>query len=316
MARVLILGVNGQDGSYLAEILSRQGHVVDGVGRTAERCHWLEECRMRYHCLDVGNSAALSRLLEFVQPEHVYHMAAVHGPAGFVYESCFPEAMSVNALSLHPILEYARNNPHTRLLYASSSKIFGTPLPEVVCENSARLGTCLYSVTKLAAEGLIRHYREKFGVQANIVYLFNHESLRRSEKFFFPLLINGLSKSLCGGHTMRVRTLDFCCDWGSAEEYMRLCTQVLECAPGQDIVLATGHTVHARDLAARLCEHFSLDMRCCIEETQKADPCLLTTYAVDISRLKSLTGAAPSLMAFELGTQLINEICMKKVRND
>ncbi len=178
--RCLVLGVNGQDGSYVAETLISQGHQVCGVDKQPISRYVDESTQFSYRCVDLRRQDRLRELLEDFHPDEAYHLAAVHGPSGFNYEEVWADALDVNVKSLHTVLEYARiTNRQLRIFYASSCKVFGAPLTGRISIKSTRQSTCLYSATKLCAEHLLNHYRDKHKIEGNIGYFFNHESVRR-----------------------------------------------------------------------------------------------------------------------------------------
>ena len=260
MRRALVLGVNGQDGSYLAESLLRRGWLVHGAGRQ-DRSRWLAaDENFDYHSLDIGDLAALSALLKELQPDFVCHLAAVHGAAGFAYEDQWQAAHAVNTLSVHAVLEHLRRDaPRASLIYGSSSKVFGPVPPPLVSEATPRLSTCIYSTTKNAATDLINYYRSRHGLRASSVWLFNHESARRSGEYFVPRIVEILANSICEpGFCGSIVTLQFFCDWGDAAEYMDLIAGLAETSAGNDLILASGSTWHAEAFVDQLFRNYGL----------------------------------------------------------
>lgn len=253
----LVLGGNGQDGTYLSQSLLRRGHQVISVGKEPAPRNVPTSDRFSYRSLDLRDRAGLAELLREHAPSFVYHFAAVHkSAAGAPYEDRFGDMLDVNVASVYVVLEHLRRHqdaeqPRGRLIYASSIKAFGEPLPERIDEDTPRKSNCLYAVTKNAATDLIHHYRLRHDVQASVVWLANHESPRRPADFFIPKLARCLASAAAepaSSLPATFHTLDFHCDWGSAEEYADLVVEMLEQAPGQDFVLGTGRTVLAREL--------------------------------------------------------------------
>lgn len=253
----LVLGGNGQDGTYLSQALLRRGHQVISIGKDRVPRNVPTSDGFSYHSLDLRDRAGLAELLREHAPSSVYHFAAVHkSAAGAPYEDRFGDMLDVNVASVHVVLEHLRRQqdaepPPGRLIYASSIKAFGEPLPERIDEDTPRRSNCLYAVTKNAATDLIHHYRLRHDVQASVVWLANHESPRRPADFFIPKLARCLASAVVEpvrSPPASFYTLDFHCDWGSAEEYADLVVDMLEQAPGQDFVLGTGRTVLAREL--------------------------------------------------------------------
>ena len=268
----VVTGANGQDGSYLVELLAARGDRVIGIDNQLSAGAFAPDRGYEYRRLDLSVPGALGSLLDETRPDYVFHFAAVHGSAGFSYEPVWRQALEVNTASVHEILEHARQREHgPAILYASSSKVFGDPLRGVVDENSPTRMTCLYSVTKLAAEGLIRHYRSRHGVKAGVLYFFNHESPRRRPGFLFPWLAGELAKCRRDpGHEFTVNTLDFYCDWGSAAEYMELAAELAEKAPGEDFIVASGKTWLGKDFVQTLWARSGLDSSRHIREKSAA----------------------------------------------
>lgn len=254
MTSALVLGVNGQDGSYIAEVLLERGYSVTGIGRLSEP-RWIDPSRFRYVQLDAADSDALDSLLAETTPHRIYHMAAVHGSDGHAYEGVWGQALALNVGSVHTCLEHMRRrSPFTRLFYPSSSKAFGNPPPAEIDETTPRVGACLYSITKNAATDLIHYYRSQHDSWACVAYYFNHDSPRRPGSYFLPRLCAQIAASLHNEPAPTVKTLDFWCDWGSSWEFMELTVDLMELEVPQDVVMATGRPVYAADLACALAE--------------------------------------------------------------
>jgi len=294
--RALVLGVNGQDGSYLAESLLARGWSVHGVGRQAES-RWLGDTRdFSYHELDLTDIDAFSTLLKALQPDFIFHMAAVHGASGFPYESHWKEAHAVNTLAAHAVLEYLRANAHNAaMIYASSSKVFGLELPAVVTESSPRTSSCIYSTTKNAATDLIRYYRLRHRVRASVIWTFNHESPRRGGEYFIPNIVNILANSILDpGFVGRIGTLQFASDWGDAAEYMDILTDIAEKLPGEDFILASGTTWAAKEFVDALFQRYQLCSQVHLIEQQLASPVTSPPdWHADLSTLRNKLGRIP-----------------------
>lgn len=273
MNRSLVLGVNGQDGSYIAEVLLERGHQVVGVGRQAAS-RWVDPARFDYVQLDAADQDALDGLLSRTMPDRIFHMAVVHGSAGHAYEPFWREALGLNVGSVHTCLEHMRQRkPSSRLFYPSSLKVFGDPPPAEIDEATPRVSTCLYSITKNAATDLIHQYRARHGSWACVGYYFNHDSPRRADTYFLPRLVAQIAASLRDdASSPRVASLDFWCDWGSSREYMELTADLLERDTPQDVVVATGRPVYAADLARALAEGVGAPLPAVGERTSWAPP--------------------------------------------
>ena len=257
---IVVLGVNGQDGSYLAEHLLMRGYAVTGCGRQPQSRYIPPGGRYTYRALDAGNLDALSALLLGIKPAAIFHFAAVHGPAGFGYEAVWQDVQRVNTGAVQAVLEYMRTqDPTCRLIYASSAKVFGDKMPARIDEATPRVSTCLYSISKNAAHALIDYYRAHHSAKANVMYLFNHESSRRQPQYFVPKLVQILADAVSGaGGRTELATLAFHCNWGSAREYMDICIDLMESGLQGDYILAHDVTWFGRDMASALFSRYGL----------------------------------------------------------
>jgi GDPmannose 4,6-dehydratase len=298
----LVLGVNGQDGSYLAEVLIARGYAVTGAARQA-RSRWVDPARFRYVALDLFDAALLDALLTEVQPDEIYHMAAIHGSAGYAYEAGWREALALNVGTVHTCLEHMRRRrPEARLFYPSSVKAFGTNPPPIIDEKTLRVSDCLYSITKNAATELIHHYRTHHGAFASVGYYFNHDSPRRSDSYFLPRLAGQIAAQLGQrDETPDIATLDFWCDWGSGQEFMELTADLLQVDKPCDVIFATGRPMHAAALAADLAAAAGFS------PLPAVSPGKPPPYRADISRLREIVGKAPSAHAYEVAAWILQE---------
>jgi GDPmannose 4,6-dehydratase len=273
MTSALVLGVNGQDGSYIADVLLQRGDTVTGVGRQSAS-RWVDPTRFNYIQLDATDANALAALLALTMPDQIYHMAAVHGSAGHAYEAVWGQALTLNVGSVHTCLEHMRRrSPATRLFYPSSLKVFGNPPPAEIDEATPRVASCLYSITKNAASELIHYYRAHHDCWACVSYYFNHDSPRRPDTYFLPRLTAQIAASLHKDEpALGVATLDFWCDWGSSREFMEMTVDLMGLDVPQDVVMATGRPVYAADLARALAESVGAELPPLPSRTQDAPP--------------------------------------------
>ncbi len=291
----LVLGVNGQDGTFLARHLVKKGFRVTGVGRQPQpREHFLSS-QFSYEQLDLRQVAALGSVLDANKPDLIFHVAAVHTSAGGHYEEIWHDALQVNVASVHAILEHLRErNPTGRLIYASSGKVFGEPYPLTVDEATPIKSNCLYSITKNTAFHLTNYYRRHYSLNASVVYLFNHESEFRPADYFIPKILAGLVSAKDNPkHVTEVNTLEFYCDWGSADEYMGLLVEMAELAPGEDFVLGTGTATYARKLVDQLFQRYGLEYQRHFVESGAAGASINKPYKVDTRKLQERIGRAP-----------------------
>ena len=293
----LVLGVNGQDGSYLAETLLAKGYRVVGVGRQREP-RWVNQKRddFEYVECDLTDLDAFDLVLRSVGPDFAFHFAAVHGASGFPYEDVWKAAHVVNTLSLHALLEYARTEAaRCRIVFASSAKVFGSSLAGVISEVAPFDSTCIYSITKNAAHDLIRYYREHHNVAASTVFFFNHESPRHGSNFFIPKLVQDMAESILtsGSTPHSLDSLDFWCDWGDAREFMQLVAESVEIpGPVWDMIFASGRTWLGADLVSELSARWGLDAPADARPNPKRSVSD-EGFQVDISLLEKTLGQRP-----------------------
>jgi len=304
MNAALVLGVNGQDGSFLAELLTLRGYRVHGVDIQDSTSLLPEDPNLTYEKLDLCNAAALNNLLRRYHPDVVFHVAAVHGSAGTMYETIWQDMLLVNMGSVQVVLEYLRlDAPQAAFIYANSAKVFGPVYPPEITENSPKCSSCLYTVTKMGARDLIAYYRNRYKIRASNIFLFNHESERRPDGFFISKLTAILAEALRDpAYQDSVFTLDFECDWGSAEEYVDIAIDISEKAAGEDFVLGTGITWKAREFVGKLFSKRGLNYRDhVLEENYKPTPdSPETSYQVVLDKLEEAIARRPKRSMFEV----------------
>jgi GDPmannose 4,6-dehydratase len=308
--RALVIGVNGQDGSYLAQHLIDAHWEVHGLGRQ-EHSRWVKpKLGLHYHSINLSDADALWKLLKTLQPDAVFHFAAVHGAAGFSYESKWREVHAVNVVTVHAVLEYQRCiKPSATLIYASSSKVFGKKLFARISEHSPRYSTCIYTTTKNAATDLISFYRKQHQLKCSIIWTFNHESPRRGSSYFLPKIVDTLAKAIIEPkYTAEIDSLGFWGDWGDANEFMQLIANLPSSAAESDIIFATGRTIWAEDFVAALFGKFGLDWRAHLLERFPLIGNRPDRWYVDTTELQRHCGGVPARTMLEIATDML-QLC-------
>jgi GDPmannose 4,6-dehydratase len=306
MPNSLVLGVNGQDGSYLAETLLARGHHVVGVGRDAVSRYLSPSENFRYMQLDVSDTKALMALLQSLTLDFAFHFAVLHGASDFSYEPVWDDMVETNVLSLHTLLEHARvATPELRVVYAGSRKIFPEPLRGMIDEGTPTGATCLYSIGKMAARDLIQHYVRHHRVRATNVILFHHESPRRQPEYLFPTIVHGIFAARNDpAHRTQVRTLDFWIDWGAADEFMDIVADIAERTDEPELVLASGRTWYARTIAERLFQRYGLAAARHLEEARPTSS-PGETFQVRLDRLERAIGRTPQKQVEDIADSMI-----------
>ena len=301
-----VIGANGQDGSYLCDNLVARGDEVWGLAASAVARYPNNASGLHYVTVDARDAQSLSAILQEIQADEVYCFAAIHGAAGFEYESRWQDALAVNVGSVHTVVEYARTAGHpVRVLYPSSSKVFVRQ--KGISSSTPKAASCLYSNNKISAENLLDYYGQNHGIHTAITYLFNHESPRRGATYFIPKLVQTLRHALkANDYVNKLDSLDFYCDWGDAKEYMDFAIDVLRLDAPRKVVIASGRLIYARDLAAQLFREHGLDFNDHISELHPVQDSQPVT--ADISELTALLGRKPERTIEEVCEQILEQM--------
>lgn len=259
MATVLITGVSGQDGSYLAEQLLANGHRVFGLLRgdrvsrvpdDVERVEW-----------DYASETALCALLREVRPAHVYNLAAYSTGAGM-----FDDAAAIgelNGVTVARLLQaIVAVDPTIRFCQASSSEMFGDPTESPQTEDTAFRPLSPYAAAKLFAHVAVGAFRARHGLFACSAILFNHESPRRGPAFVTRKIVDAVARIRAGDRTrLQLGDLSAQRDWGYAPDYVRAMRLMLTHEAPGDYIVATGELHTVREFCEIAFAHAGLDWR-------------------------------------------------------
>jgi len=269
--KALITGITGQDGSYLAELLLEKGYEVHGIIRRAstfntERIDHLyqdpheEDIRFFLHYGDMTDSSNLSRLIERVQPDEIYNLAAQsHVAVSFEMPEYTADVVGVGTLRLLDAIKDAHIK--TKFYQASTSELYGKVQEVPQNENTPFYPRSPYACAKLYAYWIVKNYREAYNLYAVNGILFNHESPRRGETFVtrkitraVAHIVNGLQDKLYLGNLNAKR------DWGYAKDYVELMWLMLQQEKPDDYVAATGETHTVREFAELAFKHAGIEL--------------------------------------------------------
>ena len=248
--RALIIGITGQDGSLLSELLLSKGYEVHGIKRRSSSFNTqrLDPFfdRLHLHYGDLTDATSLIRILSEVQPDEVYNLGAQsHVAVSFEMPEYTAE---VNALGTLRVLEAIRFlKLDCRFYQASTSEIFGDSAPP---QNEATpfRPRSPYAIAKLHAHWTTVNYREAYGLFACCGILFNHESPVRGETFVTRKIVRGLTRIKQGrDQYLYLGNLDARRDWGHAKDYVRAQWLMLQHAEPRDYVIASGEQHSVRD---------------------------------------------------------------------
>jgi GDPmannose 4,6-dehydratase len=260
MKKALITGITGQDGSYLAEFLLEKGYEVHGIIRRAStfntgRINHLHKDQHQndvhffLHYGDISDSSNISRLIEKIQPDEIYHLAAQsHVRVSFD----LPEyTADTTGLGTVRILDAIKNSGlKTKFYQASSSEMFGKVAPEdlPITENTVFHPRSPYGCAKVYGFWITKNYRESYGLFAVNGILFNHESPRRGETFVTRKISQALVRIKLGRQEkLFLGNLDAKRDWGYAPDFVEGMYLMLQQDKPDDYILATGETHSVRE---------------------------------------------------------------------
>ena len=256
MKKALITGINGQDGSYLAELLLEKGYEVHGIlkrnsvaeNQTARLDHIFSKLNLEY--ADMLDMASLIRVLQLVQPDEIYNLAAQsHVRISFDQPIYTTQVVGLGALNL---LEAVRlTNKDTKVYQASSSEMFGNSFDEdgFQRETTPMNPASPYGCAKVYAYNISRNYRNAYDMFVSNGILFNHESPRRGTNFVTNKVVKEVVRIKYGlSDKLMLGNLDATRDWGHAKDYVRAMVMILEQDKPDDFVCATGISHSVRDL--------------------------------------------------------------------
>lgn len=251
----LITGVTGQDGAYLAEMLLKKGYVVHGIKRRASSFNTAridplikdvheEGSRFHLHYGDMTDATNLIRLVQTVQPDEVYNLAAQsHVQVSFDTPEYTANADALGTLRLLEAIRILGLTEKTRFYQASTSELYGLVQETPQRETTPFYPRSPYAVAKLYGYWIVVNYREAYNMYACNGILFNHESPLRGETFVTRKITRGVAAIELGqAETLYLGNLDAQRDWGHARDYVEGMWRMLQQEQAEDFVLATGET--------------------------------------------------------------------------
>ena len=256
MPTALITGINGQDGSYLAELLLSKGYEVHGTIRRSslesreKMTNILSiENKIILHPVMLDNHLSVYKLIQAVRPDECYHLAA----SSFVSYSFEDETsiIETNFNSTHYLLSCLRElTPDCRFYFAGSSEMIGNAVSAPQDETTPFQPRSIYGISKLASYHVVKNYRDHHGMFACTGITYNHESVRRGRAFVTRKVTTEAAKIALGKETvLELGNIDACRDWGYAPEYVEAMWLMLQNPAGpNDYVIATGQLHSVREL--------------------------------------------------------------------
>jgi len=300
----LITGINGQDGSYLAELLLEKGYEVHGIlkrnsvaeNQTA-RIKVYDEIKDNLTYADMTDLASLNRVLAKVQPDEIYNLAAQsHVRISFDQPVYTVNTVAIGTLNLlEAALSMCKN---AKIYQASSSEMFGNSIDEdrFQRESTPMNPVSPYGCAKVFGYNITRNYRNSYGMFVSNGILFNHESPRRGTNFVTNKVVKEAVKIFYGQSTeLRLGNLEATRDWGHAKDYVEAMWRILQLEEPNDFVCATGVSHSVKEL----CEYVFTKLGLNYEDYVKLDmkflrPEELTDLKGDPTKLMKATGWVPT----------------------
>ena len=269
MKKVLITGITGQDGSYLAELLLNKGYEVHGIIRRValeDPSHRLWRIKhivdqIHLHPASLESYASIFEVVEKVKPDECYHLAA-QSFVSYSFEDEF-STINTNINGTHYILSALKTRaPECRFYFAASSEMFGKVSQSPQNEETHFHPRSAYGISKVAGFDLTRNYREGYGIFACNGILFNHESPRRGFEFVTRKITSHAVKIKLGlEDKLKLGNLEAKRDWGHAREYVKAMWLMLQQDQPDDFVVATGETHSVEEFAELAFGCVDLDYR-------------------------------------------------------
>jgi len=269
----LITGVTGQDGSYLAELLLEKGYTVHGVKRrssslnTGRIDHIYQDIhavspKFILHYGDVTDSTNMIRIIQDVQPDEIYNLAAQsHVMVSFETPEYTANADAIGPLRILEAIRLLKLENKTRFYQASTSEMFGLSDGKPLNELSKFYPRSPYGAAKVYAHWITVNYREAYGIFAASGILFNHESPRRGETFVTQKIIQAaIAISQGRQEKLYLGNLDSIRDWGHAKDYVEGMWRILQHSEPDDWVLATGRAYSVRQFTEETFRKIGVDI--------------------------------------------------------
>jgi len=314
--KALIIGVAGQDGSYLSEHLLEKGYEVHGLVRrnsTPEhqesRIHHLG-LQVQTHYGDLTDQHSLDSVIRRCQPDEIYNLGAQsHVRISFELPQFTAQVNGLGVLNLLTAVRLAA--PDTKVYQASSSEMFGDSVDP---DNFQRETTPMtpvspYGCAKLFGYHIVRNYRKAYGMYAANGILFNHESPRRGSNFVTSKVVRAACEIKLGRRDrLELGNMDSSRDWGHSKDYVRAMVMIMNHETPDDFVVATGQTHTVRDLVSGVFERLDLNyLDFTFQNAKFLRPEELPYLKGDASKARSVLGWQPEVSFDQLIDEMVDE---------
>lgn len=303
MKKALITGINGQDGSYLAEFLLEKGYEVHGTLKrnsvSENQTSRLDNVfdKIKFHYADLTDLSSLIRIISEINPDEIYNLAAQsHVRISFdqpIYTANVTGLGTLNVLEAVKLI-----NPKIKIYQASSSEMFGNNIDEdgYQRESTPMNPVSPYGCAKVFSYNIARNYRNSYGMFISNGILFNHESPRRGTNFVTNKVCKEAVKIKLGlSNELKLGNLDATRDWGHAKDYVEAMWMILQLDKSDDFVCSTGISHSVKDLVEYVFNKLELDWTKYIKQDEKFyRPEELNDLKGDSTKLRELTNWSPS----------------------
>lgn len=271
--KALITGITGQDGSYLTELLLEKGYEVHGIIRRSSSFNTqridhlygnpeVSGKTLFLHYGDVVDTSNLNRLLEKIEPDEIYNLAAQsHVKVSFEVPDYTAQVDALGTLRFLDAIRETGLGKETKFYQASTSELYGKVQEVPQTETTPFYPRSPYGVAKLYGFWIVKNYREAYNLYACNGILFNHESPRRGETFVTRKITRAATKIVLGlQDKLTLGNLNAKRDWGYAPEYCEGMWRILQSDKADDYVLATGKTTTVRDFVTKSFENLGVEL--------------------------------------------------------
>lgn len=343
----LITGITGQDGAYLAQLLLDKGYEVHGIRRrcsspnTARIDHLYHDPHekgsdLTLHYGDLTDSSCLTRIVQQVQPDELYNLAAQsHVAVSFEEPEYTANVDALGALRLLEAIRIAKLEEKTRFYQASTSELYGLVQEVPQKESTPFYPRSPYAVAKLYAYWITVNYREAYGMYACNGILFNHESPLRGETFVTRKITQALARIKLGlQDKLYLGNLNSMRDWGHARDYVAMQWLMLQQDEPKDFVIATGEQHSVREFVELAAKEIGIDIiwkgcdaeekgfdaatgRCIVEvDPRYFRPAEVETLLGDATKAKEQLGWVPETSFQDLVADMMREDMMHAQRDE